>query len=113
MWFILALMEIPRPSVALTTLWHLTDVHVDPLYDVKGDPRHLCHKEAGGRSGGETQREGVGRFGDYRCEAPRALLASAIDFMKKESGTAGADFLLWTGDTPPHWSHPPPGNAGT
>jgi len=88
-------------SAKQVTFWQLTDVHVDLLYDVNGDPKNLCHKNS------SENLSNAGKFGNYKCEANWDLLNSALDFMKSEQ--SNPDFILWTGDTPPHWRHPPPG----
>jgi len=47
-------------------------------------------------NGGGVLRRTPGRFGDYNCDSPWALVKSAADFMKKKHGD-NIEFVLWTG----------------
>ena len=44
--------------------------------------------------------EGGGPFGDYNCDAPRALIESAIKFVQEETtrlALPSNTFVIWTG----------------
>eukprot|EP00753_Platysulcus_tardus_P007634 PLAT15323.1.p1 GENE.PLAT15323.1~~PLAT15323.1.p1 ORF type:complete len:585 (-),score=266.44 PLAT15323.1:219-1973(-) len=84
--------------------FHISDVHFDPDYTV-GSPAEcsepLCCRNDDGRVLG-GRRAGV--WGDYNCDPPRNLVKHAFKTM---AATApDADFVVWTGDDPPHniWS---------
>ena len=45
--------------------------------------------------------------GDYQCDSPLLLLKSAVLAMNKFE--PNPDFILWTGDSNPHWRKQPDG----
>ncbi|KAL3077653.1 hypothetical protein niasHT_039445 [Heterodera trifolii] len=49
---------------------HITDVHIDPNYDLSGDPQKWCH--GSGDSRNKSPKLGV--FGDHNCDSPMKFL---------------------------------------
>ena len=45
-----------------------------------------------------------GQFGNYSCDGTRLTLLSAIETMRVVESQP--DFILWTGDSAPHWHEP-------
>lgn len=43
---------------------HISDLHYNAEYDPQGDPKNNCHRTATSKSG-----DGLGRFGNYSCDA--------------------------------------------
>ncbi|XP_056283495.1 acid sphingomyelinase-like phosphodiesterase 3a [Pseudoliparis swirei] len=74
--------------------WHITDLHLDPSYQPGPDPTKVCSS-----SRGEAAAH-AGLFGDFLCDAPYALIQSAFAHMAPL--TRPQDFIIWTGDSPPH-----------
>lgn len=54
---------------------------------------NMCHEPTGGPA-----RDPAGKFGDGRCDSPRALVDSLLNRAAKEE----IDWILWTGDDIPH-----------
>ncbi|XP_037100740.1 acid sphingomyelinase-like phosphodiesterase 3a [Syngnathus acus] len=74
--------------------WHITDLHLDPTYNLAPDPTKVCFSSKG------VPATGAGPFGDYVCDSPYSLIQSA--FMHIKSLVQPNDFFIWTGDSPPH-----------
>ena len=82
--------------------WHVSDFHLDTNYTTSsGDDVTLSSREYyigdyeydlcwAGQSGD------IGRFGNYDCDAPIALISSAVEFMSGYDEVQ-AQFVLWTG----------------
>jgi len=47
-------------------------------------------------------RRPAGQFGDFRCDAPRNLLVNMLQFAAQSGQVPTIDYILWTGDIPPH-----------
>ncbi|XP_072320386.1 cyclic GMP-AMP phosphodiesterase SMPDL3A [Eucyclogobius newberryi] len=75
-------------------MWHITDLHLDPSYRLGPDPAHICSSSKG------APAVAPGPFGDYMCDAPYRLLLSALQHL--QSVVQEDDFVIWTGDSPPH-----------
>ena len=78
--------------------WQITDIHYDKFYAQNGDASNFCHESD------FLQGQKAKRFGDYNCESSYELLTSAIDAMARFE--PDPEFILWTGDSSPHWSWP-------
>ncbi|XP_069705209.1 cyclic GMP-AMP phosphodiesterase SMPDL3A [Periplaneta americana] len=76
--------------------WHITDIHYDVHYSTAGDTRKQCRR-TDNKIGGLVNRRPAGRFGDYNCDSPWALVESAAKAMKSKHGD-NIEFVLWTGD---------------
>nr|XP_027214042.1 acid sphingomyelinase-like phosphodiesterase 3b [Penaeus vannamei] len=85
----------------LGTFWHVSDFHLDVNYTAgDGDKTKMCWKKTGPTGGSGPDPSQPGTFGDYECDAPLALVESAVDAMK--SLHPDPDFILWTGDDTAH-----------
>ncbi|KAL7388155.1 hypothetical protein ABVT39_008340 [Epinephelus coioides] len=74
--------------------WHITDLHLDPTYNLAPDPTKVCYSSKG------APAKDAGLFGDFLCDSPYRLIQSA--FMHMATLTQPEDFIIWTGDSPPH-----------
>ncbi|XP_006631446.3 acid sphingomyelinase-like phosphodiesterase 3b [Lepisosteus oculatus] len=83
-----------RGLSALGQFWHITDLHWDPKYKVTDDPKTVCP------SSGSQPVPNAGKFGDYLCDSPWALINSSICAMRDI--LPDPDFIVWTGDDTPH-----------
>lgn len=80
--------------------FQISDLHLDSLYSTDGTIDERCHKPDY-----VTEGDGLGPAGDYRCDPPYVLVESAIRHMKRVN--PDPDFILWTGDSSPHWKDGP------
>ncbi|XP_054924721.1 acid sphingomyelinase-like phosphodiesterase 3b [Dermacentor andersoni] len=76
--------------------WHVTDLHVDRDYSIRGSRKLSCHRIDKGPSG----LRAVGPYGDYLCNTPKLLAVSTFAAMERIK--PDVDFILWTGDNMPH-----------
>eukprot|EP01132_Coremiostelium_polycephalum_P009309 gene9309-11411_t len=97
-------------------IWHITDTHYDFLYRTGGDPLKMCreippvtptpsptsHSEDELNHHHHPSSNIASAVGNYRCDTPYLLLKSAFEFMAKTE--PNPDFIIWTGDDPPHFS---------
>ena len=90
------------PSALAGNFWHISDLHLDYLYSKGGDLSNWCHKG----SSEEEGTSGAGPAGEYSCDSPKTLVLSALQAMHKFE--AKPDFIIWTGDSAPHWREPAP-----
>ncbi|KAF3703137.1 Acid sphingomyelinase-like phosphodiesterase 3a [Channa argus] len=74
--------------------WHITDLHLDPSYHLAPDPTKVCFSSKG------APAAQAGIFGDFLCDSPYSLIQSA--FTNMAPLTQPQDFIIWTGDSPPH-----------
>ncbi|XP_022048397.1 acid sphingomyelinase-like phosphodiesterase 3a [Acanthochromis polyacanthus] len=74
--------------------WHITDLHLDPSYHLAPDPTKVCFSSKG------FPATHAGMFGDFLCDSPYSLIQSAFTHMA--TLTQPQDFIIWTGDSPPH-----------
>ena len=92
------------PTTLAGTFWHVSDLHMDFLYSKGGDVSDWCHKN----NSEEEVASGAGLAGEYSCDSPQALVLSALKAMHKFQPKP--DFIVWTGDSAPHWKKPAPPN---
>ena len=78
--------------------WHISDLHLDYRYVSGGNASDNCHPMSDNTSSGDSN---VRDFGDYRCDSPLLLVESALSAMSNI--TSSPDFIVWTGDSSPHW----------
>eukprot|EP00090_Calanus_glacialis_P045413 TRINITY_DN8417_c0_g1_i1.p1 TRINITY_DN8417_c0_g1~~TRINITY_DN8417_c0_g1_i1.p1 ORF type:complete len:822 (-),score=306.82 TRINITY_DN8417_c0_g1_i1:453-2918(-) len=108
-------MEIP-PSLSLCLLllalpcdggqfWHISDLHLDYKYTSGGNMSNWCHKEVDTETP-SLNKDIVGPAGNYHCDSPAALVESALLAMQRFH--PNPDFIVWTGDSAPHWRDPSP-----
>ncbi|XP_065819979.1 acid sphingomyelinase-like phosphodiesterase 3a [Labrus bergylta] len=74
--------------------WHITDLHLDPTYHLTPDPTKVCFSSKG------VPTANAGVYGDFLCDSPYLLIQSAFSHMAPL--TQQDDFIIWTGDSPPH-----------
>ncbi|KAM9840593.1 cyclic GMP-AMP phosphodiesterase SMPDL3A [Aulostomus maculatus] len=79
---------------AIGRFWHVTDLHLDPTYHLVPDPTKVCFSSRG------IPASHAGVYGDFRCDSPYSLIQSAFTCMAQL--TQPQDFIIWTGDSPPH-----------
>uniref|UniRef100_UPI00358E9E22 cyclic GMP-AMP phosphodiesterase SMPDL3A isoform X2 n=1 Tax=Myxine glutinosa TaxID=7769 RepID=UPI00358E9E22 len=84
------------------SFWHITDLHLDSSYQESAKPRNVCLTSLG------LPVTDAGPFGSHLCDSPWKLVHSALEHMR--SLLPLPDFLIWTGDSPPHL---PPGDLST
>ena len=92
------------PSALAGNFWHISDLHLDYLYSKGGNVSDWCHKGSSEEEG--TSGPGAGPAGEYSCDSPQALVLSALQAMHKFQPKP--DFIIWTGDSAPHWRDPSP-----
>uniref|UniRef100_A0A914HX53 Uncharacterized protein n=1 Tax=Globodera rostochiensis TaxID=31243 RepID=A0A914HX53_GLORO len=75
---------------------HITDLHIDPKYDLGGNAQKWCHRTTADKNNSPK----LGPFGDHNCDSPMALL----EFMLKEAKVQAPNpnLIIWTGDSLPH-----------
>ena len=82
--------------------WHISDLHLDYEYEAGGDITAFCHHT------NNSYDQSVGPAGNYSCDSPLLLVESALQAMARHEDSP--DFIVWTGDSAPHWREPqPPG----
>lgn len=88
----------------VTTFVHITDIHIDPYYEVGSlnecnEP--LCCRATSGLPAPGDKRRRAGRWGDYgNCDVPVRTLRNALNRIREKH--ADAEYWLWTGDISPH-----------
>ncbi|GAV05396.1 hypothetical protein RvY_15537 [Ramazzottius varieornatus] len=89
----------PPPDAPKLRVLHLSDLHFDMFYQEGtnaecGDP--LCCRRENGPPVGKP----AGHWGDSRnCDSPVRLMENMFNHISK---TEQVDYILWTGDLPPH-----------
>ncbi|GAB1600640.1 sphingomyelin phosphodiesterase-like [Argonauta hians] len=93
---------VPKNGSPKLRCLHLTDIHLDILYkegaNAKcGEP--LCCRESNGTP--KKSGDGAGKWGDYRnCDLPPRTLDNL--FKHLQTIQHQFDYIIWTGDLPPH-----------
>lgn len=75
--------------------WHVSDFHFDKDYTTHGVREAMCHSTPN-----QLSSDDIGPYGDFKCDAPRLLVESAVAAMRRIE--PDPDFVLWTGDNLPH-----------
>ena len=102
--FLLLLFDFgPMSKVLMLSnkFWQISDLHVDPFYSLQGDAFQMCHSDNRSTA---TDAPSTGEYGNYSCDAPYALVKSALENMRFIYDDP--DFILWTGDASPHYDDP-------
>ena len=86
------------------TFWHLSDLHLDYQYVTGGNLSSWCHAPL--QTPSSQHPAAAGPDGDYNCDSPYSLVMSALQAMVRLQPRP--DFIVWTGDSAPHWSSPHP-----
>lgn len=101
------LVVLVLPSIDGGQFWHISDLHLDYKYIKGGDMSHWCHQIVDtNTSTTSINSDIVGPAGNYHCDSPSDLVESALLAMKRLNPTP--DFIVWTGDSAPHWRDPVP-----
>ncbi|CAM0138790.1 unnamed protein product [Umbelopsis sp. WA50703] len=95
----------PTPSGRELTILHISDWHVDPLYEPGSDT--VCDKPICCRqefTNYENITEPASLWGAYSCDTPISLLESMLEYIPSVADKF--EFGILTGDVPPHevWS---------
>ncbi|XP_037036162.1 sphingomyelin phosphodiesterase isoform X3 [Bradysia coprophila] len=99
-----AVVDIPLPKEGVPTfkVLHLSDTHYDPYYAEGSNAdcnEPLCCRLTNGRP--LTPNNAAGKWGDYRkCDTPKRTVDHMLDHIADTH--ADIDYILWTGDLPPH-----------
>ncbi|CAN8026328.1 unnamed protein product, partial [Ixodes persulcatus] len=73
--------------------WHVSDFHFDKDYTTHGVREAMCHSTPN-----QLSSDDIGPYGDFKCDAPRLLVESAVAAMRRIE--PDPDFVLWTGAAP-------------
>ncbi|KAL0267657.1 UNVERIFIED_CONTAM: hypothetical protein PYX00_009860 [Menopon gallinae] len=90
-------------SVKPLKVLHISDTHFDPHYveGVSDDcPLPLCCRADAGTEGKSVS----GKWGGWKCDIPERTLDNLLEHIAAEH--KDIDYVIWTGDIPPHdsWS---------
>ena len=83
-------------SAKSISFWQITDIHYDKFYVQNGKKDEFCHGTDGTAE----------MFGEYGCETGTDIFVSSTKAMAEIE--SDPEFILWTGDSSPHWSKSPP-----
>jgi len=86
------------------TFWHVSDLHLDYAYVAGGNLSNWCHSNRDTPL--DPSNDVVGPAGNYGCDSPYILVMSSLEAMHKFQPKP--DFIVWTGDSAPHWREPSP-----
>ncbi|KAG0431190.1 hypothetical protein HPB47_022011, partial [Ixodes persulcatus] len=95
---------VPTPSSGAPTLrvLHLSDTHVDPLYEegsLASCAEYLCCHADDGRPHGPDQKA-AGRWGSFQlCDIPSRTYESMLRHIRDNQKI---DYVIWTGDVVAH-----------
>ncbi|KAK3837370.1 MAG: Metallo-dependent phosphatase-like protein [Linnemannia gamsii] len=96
-------LTIPTHSGKLANIIHLSDWHVDELYEPGTEAecdRNTCCRTFPTTNTTAPPRRAASTWGDYHCDTPVKLTRDLMQFIKKE--IPNIDFGILTGDIPPH-----------
>ncbi|XP_041349363.1 sphingomyelin phosphodiesterase-like [Gigantopelta aegis] len=92
----------PPPSSPKLRFLHLTDMHIDRMYDAGSDAEcgePLCCRSNDGKPG--PGKAGAGKWGDYRhCDLSPDLVENLFQHLATKKDQF--DFIIFTGDIPAH-----------
>ncbi|XP_011644642.1 acid sphingomyelinase-like phosphodiesterase 3a [Pogonomyrmex barbatus] len=77
--------------------WHITDIHYDPTYATQGNAATCSNMRNSDGGWMRLDKRLMGKFGNYSCDSPWALVESAARAMRSKH-SEGIEFVLWTGD---------------
>lgn len=92
---LLVLISLTDSQDDIGFFWHVSDFHYDKDYTTHGVRDAMCHYTPN-----QKRADNIGPYGDFKCDAPKMLVESAIAAM--HSIKPDPDFVLWTGDNLPH-----------
>ena len=76
------------------SFWHISDLHLDYLYEKGGNVSNFCHQQTGGNNNVTSDSE-VEEWGNYRCDSPLLLVDSAL--LAMQTIQSQPQFIVWTG----------------
>ena len=79
-----SLETIDEPTIKYKQFLHVSDLHMDKRYN----EGRSCQKHFNGTNEDKP-------FGNFKCDAPKLLVKSAIEYMRKKF--PNPNFILWTG----------------
>lgn len=100
LFIIVSLSELVTSGNSVRKFAQISDIHLDIEYRAGGDVLDSCHKTNITLSEAEG---GASKYGDFKCDSPKKLVLSAINYLKTK--LPDPDFILWTGDSSPHWKN--------
>lgn len=93
---------VPKEGGATFKVLHLSDTHFDPYYHEGSNAdcnEPLCCRLTNGPA--PNAASAAGRWGDYRkCDTPKRTIDNMLQHIS--STHPDIDYILWTGDLPPH-----------
>jgi hypothetical protein len=104
--------EAPEPSGQLVKVWHGSDFHLDPRYDVGSEGSCTeglcCRPQSKSKSGNLTSSAAL--YGNYNCDAPYYLITSGLQAIGPLTGTTHDNttcdhqfaWSIYTGDLVSH-----------
>ncbi|KAF9543678.1 hypothetical protein EC957_000533 [Mortierella hygrophila] len=96
-------LTVPAHSGKLINVIHLSDWHVDELYEPGTEAqcdRNTCCRTFPTTNTSAPPIRAASTWGDYHCDTPVKLTRDLMQFIKKE--ISDIDFGILTGDIPPH-----------
>ncbi|XP_052822230.1 sphingomyelin phosphodiesterase isoform X2 [Octopus bimaculoides] len=93
---------VPKSGAPKLRCLHLTDIHLDTMYQEGanakcGEP--LCCRKSNGPPA--KAADGAGKWGDYRnCDLPPRTMDNLFNHLRNIQDQF--DYIIWTGDLPPH-----------
>ncbi|KAL0267654.1 UNVERIFIED_CONTAM: hypothetical protein PYX00_009858 [Menopon gallinae] len=95
----------PKDTTPKLRVLHISDTHYDPLYEIGSkdicDLPMCCRRENGMAMKNESA---AGKWGGWKCDIPERTLDNMLEHIVQTHPKF--DYILWTGDIPPHasWS---------
>ena len=101
---------VPQPNGNKVKVFHLSDFHLDPRYDVGQEANctsYLCCRPSESSSSSEPISIPAPLYGAYACDTPYFLGASALESIGTLTGTSKGDagdsaWTVYTGDLVSH-----------
>ncbi|XP_014209092.1 sphingomyelin phosphodiesterase-like [Copidosoma floridanum] len=113
--------SLPKPSVHPVTppgervprlkVLQISDTHYDPHYLIGGNTdcgEPLCCRASNGPPA--SSATAAGKWGNYKCDSPKWLIQNTFQHIIDTH--KDIDYIMWTGDIPPHdsWNQTREGN---
>ena len=87
----------PTNQYKTVKMLHITDMHLDPLYQAGTSTENHCHKSDSNRATSTTSRT-AGKYGtpESSCDSPILLIDSVLEYCAKHFNNI--TYIVWTGD---------------